>query len=126
MGAAGLYMRSDDKRRTRDLAELPPGEAPAHLVVIDGTWDQAHRVYRDNAWIRALPHYRLHPDAPSNYRIRREPRFECLSTLEAVAIAIRITGHGPSPQPNAQIDRQSRIVIGKRLQRSHRCQEEGR
>lgn len=85
-GSGLLYPSAD----ARDLAELPPGEAPAHLVVIDGTWDQAHRVYRDNAWIRALPHYRLHPDAPSNYRIRREPRFECLSTLEAVAIAIRI------------------------------------
>jgi DTW domain-containing protein YfiP len=84
---SGLLYPSPD---ARDLASLPPGEAPAHLVVIDGTWDQAHRVYRDNAWIRALPHYRLHPDAPSNYRIRREPRFECLSTLEAVAIAIRI------------------------------------
>jgi DTW domain-containing protein YfiP len=88
---AGLLYPSDD---ARDLADLGPDEAPAHLVVLDGTWSQAHRLYRDNPWIRALPHYRLHPDAPSRYRIRREPRAECLSTVEAVAEALRLLEPG--------------------------------
>lgn len=82
---AGLLYPSDDAQDLATVAEPPP-----HLVVLDGTWAQAHRLYRDNAWIRALPHYKLNPAAPSEYRIRREPRFECLSTLEAVVEAIRL------------------------------------
>lgn len=82
---SGLLYPSPDAVDLSSLAEPPP-----HLVVIDGTWAQAHRLYRDNAWIRALPHYRIHPVEPSRYRLRKEPRLECLSTLEAVVEAVRL------------------------------------
>lgn len=71
-----------------DLAALTPGQAPSHLVVIDGTWHQAHTLYRDMKWLHALPHYVLSPDAPSRYRIRAEPREDYVSTLEAVLLAL--------------------------------------
>ncbi len=73
----------------RELDDLPAEERPKHLVVIDGTWAQAHRLYRDNTWISDLPQYRLSLDTESRYRIRKEPRFECVSTVEAVAAALR-------------------------------------
>jgi hypothetical protein len=71
-----------------DLSELAPDERPSKLVVIDGTWSQAHRMYRDNQWLRGLVRYRLQPSAPSRYRIRKEPSAECLSTLESTAMAL--------------------------------------
>lgn len=73
----------------QELDDLPADERPKHLVVIDGTWAQAHRLYRDNPWVAALPQYRLSLDAESRYRIRKEPRFECVSTVEAVVAALR-------------------------------------
>jgi DTW domain-containing protein YfiP len=73
-----------------DLAGLPPEQRPKKLVVIDGTWSQAHRMYRDSPWLQRLPRYSLHPAEPSRYRIRKEPRHECLSTLESTAMALRM------------------------------------
>jgi hypothetical protein len=73
-----------------DLAELPPAERPSHLVVIDGTWHTARTLFRDKAWLKTLPRVRLSPSAPSRYRIRREPTFDSLSTIEAIVQALQI------------------------------------
>lgn len=84
---AGLLYPSPS---ARDLTTLAEEERPAHLVVIDGTWPHANRIYRDNPWIAALPHYDLAPTEASRYRIRAEPRPECLSTVESVVAALRV------------------------------------
>ncbi len=73
-----------------NLEELAPERRPKKLVVIDGTWSQAHCMYRDSPWLQRLPRYALHPAEPSRYRIRKEPRHECLSTLESTAMALRM------------------------------------
>ncbi|MBW2275701.1 MAG: DTW domain-containing protein [Deltaproteobacteria bacterium] len=72
------------------LEDVPRESLPEHLVVLDGTWAHAHTLYRDNAWLRKLPHYGLDPAEPGRYRIRREPRAQCLSTVESIVCALRI------------------------------------
>ncbi len=84
-GAGLLYPSAD----ARDLATLAEEERPAHLVVIDGTWAHANRIYRDTPWLSSLPRYSLSPSEGSRYRIRSEPRLECLSTVESVVAALR-------------------------------------
>lgn len=64
------------------LAEPPRG--PVTLVVVDGTWSQAKTVVRDNPVLQALPRYAFSTPAPSQYRIRKEPRAEYVSTIEAL------------------------------------------
>ncbi|MCE9579038.1 MAG: DTW domain-containing protein [Deltaproteobacteria bacterium] len=64
------------------LAEPPPG--PVTLVVVDGTWSQAKVVVRDNPVLAALPRYAFRAPEPSEYRIRREPSDEYVSTIEAL------------------------------------------
>ncbi len=64
------------------LTEPPPG--PVTLVVVDGTWAQAKSVVRDNPILHALPRYAFSAPEPSRYRIRREPRAEYCSTIEAL------------------------------------------
>lgn len=64
------------------LTEPPPG--PVTLVVVDGTWSQARSVVRDNPILQALPRYAFAAPVPSEYRIRREPREEYCSTIEAL------------------------------------------
>jgi DTW domain-containing protein YfiP len=73
-----------------DLAALPAAERPSTLLALDGTWAHATRLYRHNPWLQRLRHVRLHPEAPSRYRIRREPRDDYVSTLEAVTAALHI------------------------------------
>jgi DTW domain-containing protein YfiP len=70
-----------------DLATSPPTGAVT-LVVLDGTWWQARKLFRQNPELWSLPRYGLAPSAPSRYRIRREPALHCISTIEAVAEAL--------------------------------------
>jgi DTW domain-containing protein len=67
----------------RDILADPP-LGPVTLVVVDGTWSQAKNVVRDSAVLRALPRYAFSAPEPSQYRIRREPRDEYVSTIEAL------------------------------------------
>lgn len=74
----------------RELATLPASELPGRLLVLDGTWHTAKTLYRDKRWLHDLPHYRITPEIEGRYRIRREPRRDYVSTIEAIAAALRI------------------------------------
>jgi DTW domain-containing protein YfiP len=66
-----------------------PAEPPAQLVVLDGSWSQARRMYRKLP-IRGLPILRL-PDAPMAVaRLRESPGPGQVSTIEAIAAALRL------------------------------------
>lgn len=71
-----------------DLESAAP--PPSHLIVLDGTWHHARRLYLENPWLQGLPHYRLQPKRPSNYRLRREPRADYISTVEAIVAALEV------------------------------------
>jgi DTW domain-containing protein YfiP len=60
----------------------PPGGIT--LVVVDGTWSQARKLVKLNPALAALPRYAFRPRSPSEYRIRREPNEDYVSTLEAL------------------------------------------
>jgi DTW domain-containing protein YfiP len=82
----------------RDLARDPP-TGPVTLVVIDGTWWQAAKLFKLNPFLRDLPRYGLSPAEESRYRIRREPAANCLSTIEALASALGILEGRPDGLP---------------------------
>jgi DTW domain-containing protein YfiP len=65
-----------------------PGPPPQRLIVLDGTWHHATKLLRENPRLAALPRLTCAPRAPGRYRIRKEPRDECLSTIEAVGMAL--------------------------------------
>jgi DTW domain-containing protein YfiP len=76
--------------RSRPLAQVAPTERPAHLLLLDGTWGNARRLYRSNPWLGSLPHFHLEPDTPGRYRIRGETDPLGRSTIEAIVGALRI------------------------------------
>lgn len=80
----------------QDLAVSPP-KGPITLFVVDGTWSTASKLVKLNPAIAALPRYGISPATPSEYRIRREPRAECLSTIEALANALGLLEGDPEP-----------------------------
>ena len=77
----------------RDLKSDPP-KGPVTLVVLDGTWSQSRSLLRDNSWLQSLPKVAFAPDAPSEYRIRREPREDFVSTIEALVHALGMLEDG--------------------------------
>ena len=76
-----------------DLALAPP-VGPVTLVVLDGTWWQAKKLFQQNPELAKLPRYSLSPSAPSRYRIRREPALHCISTIEAIGEALALLEPG--------------------------------
>jgi DTW domain-containing protein YfiP len=68
-----------------------PGDAPAApapertLILIDASWRKAKRILHRNSWLQALPRLDLKPDQGSDYRLRKVPAPDALSTVEAVA-----------------------------------------
>ena len=66
------------------------------VVVLDGTWKEAKTLWWRNPWLLKLQRLVLNPHRKSRYgRIRREPRREALSTIEAVALLLKHLDGGP-------------------------------
>jgi DTW domain-containing protein len=56
------------------------------VVLLDGTWSQAKALWWRNPWMLKCQRVILNPAQPSRYgRLRREPRSDGLSTIEAAA-----------------------------------------
>lgn len=73
------------------------------IVVLDGTWSQAKTLWWRNPWLLKLKRAIYVPETPSQYKeLRREPRRECLSTLETVGRCL--TELGEDPQIEKRLD----------------------
>lgn len=60
------------------------------IVLLDGTWSQAKTLWWRNPWLLKLHRLVLNPPLPARLgRLRREPRREALSTIEAAALVLR-------------------------------------
>ena len=98
---------SDDAEVNAELAEARPtyvlfprpgaldirdlrGRPAATLIVLDGTWRQARKLLRLNPWLQRLPAVSFTPTHPSEYQIRKQPAAHCVSTIEALAEALRL------------------------------------
>jgi DTW domain-containing protein YfiP len=59
------------------------------VILLDGTWSQAKAIWWRNAWILKCRRVVLGPRHPSRYgSLRKEPRRDGLSTLEAAAMLL--------------------------------------
>jgi DTW domain-containing protein len=59
------------------------------IVLLDGTWSQAKALWWRNAWMLKCQRVILGPARPSRYgKLRREPRRDGLSTIEAAAMLL--------------------------------------
>jgi DTW domain-containing protein YfiP len=89
-----------------DTALLYPGEEarplddwlqrrPKRLVVVDGTWSQAKKLLKLNPRLASLSRLSFSPSQPGNYRIRKEPTDQHLSTIEATAAVLGVLEGAP-------------------------------
>lgn len=103
---AVLYLGSGVKGQMDDDEPLQfvsrqgnPVARPAKIegiIVLDGTWSQAKSLWWRNAWLLKLRRVILIPRHQSLYReLRKEPRKECLSTIESIAEILDALGETP-------------------------------
>ena len=59
------------------------------VILLDGTWSQAKALWWRNPWMFKTRRIALNPRRPSRYgKLRREPRRDSLSTLEAAGLVL--------------------------------------
>lgn len=107
---------AEDDHGNNDCGVPRSASAPLTLIVLDGTWKHAAGILRHHPALLALPRFGLAPAAVSAYRLRKSPRADGLSTVEAVAAALDVID---APQPHAamlrpfhaQVDAQIRTQL---------------
>jgi DTW domain-containing protein YfiP len=81
------------------VTPVPIEEPPRALVVLDATWSQARRMFRKLGALRGLPLLHL-ADAPMPAaRLRESPAPGKVSTIEAIARALRVLESDASATP---------------------------
>ncbi len=87
------------------------------VVVLDGTWSQAKALWWRNAWMLKLRRVALNPKKPSLYgKLRKEPRRDGLSTIEAAALLVSHLEKRPEIR-SAMLDGFARMLAAYRTAR---------
>ncbi|MCH1930002.1 DTW domain-containing protein [Shewanella sp. A25] len=68
--------------------EVQPMDADCILLLLDGTWRKAFKMFQLNPWLAKYPAVRLGEHYGSRYKIRKSSRSDSLSTLEASAFML--------------------------------------
>lgn len=75
-----------------ELKNLVPAGKTLALFVVDGTWATARRTLRQSQNLNTLPRICFTPPGASQFRVRKQPAPECLSTIEAIHHVIDLLG----------------------------------
>lgn len=75
--------------------QLPASEQLRGFVILDATWQLAHKMYRQSPYLQQMPSVMLKSSQPSLYALRRNQRQQGWCTAESVALLLRALGqHG--------------------------------
>jgi DTW domain-containing protein len=96
------------------------------VVLLDGSWSEAKTLWWRNPWLLRLRRLVLNPRHRSRFgRVRREPRREALSTLEAAALLLKHLDGGPEIEA-ALLDRLDRLIADVRTARPAQARKAAR
>lgn len=65
------------------LGEQLPINDDSQFILLDGSWKKAYKLLMSNPFLQKLPQVSINVDSKSNYRLRKSPREDGLSTVEA-------------------------------------------
>ncbi len=63
-----------------------------NYIIIDGTWQQAQKIYNKSPYLKALPAVKVSVNRPSAYHLRRNQRAGCLCTAECAIEILKVSG----------------------------------
>jgi DTW domain-containing protein YfiP len=89
----GFASRNLSQMSLEQRADLFPTDKKLMIFVIDGTWNTANKMVRSQN-LFDLPRVCFTPQEPSKFRVRKQPKAECYSTLEAIHQTIELVGSG--------------------------------
>lgn len=95
-------LRDENNEENKKTALLFPGAGSAgltahsgsaftHLILLDGTWKKAKRIFYSNPFLQSLPRLSIEAEAKSLYKIRQSSFKNSFSTLEAAVAFLSLT-----------------------------------
>lgn len=94
------------------------------VFVIDGTWATARRMMRQSENLLHVPRVCFTPPGPSQFKVRKQPKPHCLSTIEAVHHCIELLGTGVKFDGSLRLQDNLLLVFNKMVERQvHFIQE---
>lgn len=85
-----LFLFPDENSVELNAEFISNNPGPYHLIVPDGSWTQAKRVKKREEKFDSIPTVRLPAGIVGEYKLRKAPQPEWVSTYEAVAYALGI------------------------------------
>ncbi|MBV1921186.1 MAG: DTW domain-containing protein [Pseudomonadales bacterium] len=67
-----------------------------HYIIIDGTWQEAQKIYNKSPYLKNLPTVRVDANQKSAYTLRRNQKENGLCTAECVIETLRARSHEQS------------------------------
>jgi tRNA-uridine aminocarboxypropyltransferase len=90
------------------------------IVLLDGTWSQAKALWWRNAWMLKCQRVILGPQQPSRYgALRREPRKDGLSTIEAAGMLMAALQKRPEIAATLNASFERMLARYREVERSH-------
>jgi DTW domain-containing protein len=90
------------------------------IVLLDGTWSQAKALWWRNPWMLKCQRVILGPRQPSRYgRLRREPRRDGLSTIEAAGMLLGALEQRPDIAATLNASFELMLARYREVERSH-------
>lgn len=78
-----LVFPTEQARTVAGLRQDQKINANTQFILLDGSWKKAYKLLMSNPFLQALPKVIINIENKSTYRIRKSPKEEGLSTVEA-------------------------------------------
>lgn len=78
-----LLFPSDDATPAETLTKSFTINEHSQFILLDGSWKKAYKLLMSNSFLQQLAKVSINVNAKSNYRLRKSPREDGLSTVEA-------------------------------------------
>ncbi|CAH9052480.1 unnamed protein product [Cuscuta epithymum] len=117
-----LLFPSERAVRVEDLR----GVEVRNLVVLDGTWSKAKRMYKENPWLKLLPHVKLDVlDGMSSLygEVRHQPKEGYFSTIESIVYALKALGEKDDEDSKGGLDDLLDVFVSM-VADQRRCKDE--
>lgn len=88
----GLHSKNISHISNTEKSKMFNPNKKLRIFVIDGTWATAKKMVRQSLNLHALPRICFSSDKPSTFRVRKQPRPGCFSTIEAIHHTIELLG----------------------------------
>lgn len=67
-------------------------EAYENIIIIDGTWQEAKKIFKQSPYLKAAPHFTLKTETKSLYKLRANQLEGGLCTIECIIEVLKLKG----------------------------------